>query len=536
MKLSLALAMCAAPLAAQSVHGTVVDRVTGAPLNDVEVTLRFSGGPSYQIATDAQGGARTLQSAPAQPYRAATDLNGQFRFDDLKPGSYAASFSKRGFLPPLRSSEATRPFQLTAGGQAVSLRVEMTPMGKISGRVLDANGNAVKGASVQMLVVRMDIQNLAAFRGPAVQTDDRGNFHIEELTPGTYTLMARPPRNTKPVESPTGQRTVLIPTYYPGTTERAIAERIQISPGAEVWGQDIRLIAAPVHRIRGTVLDEKGRPIDLVTIRLSDPAKIRQQEQSTTISTEGGAFEFAAVGDSDWRIVARMERDGVQLKAIQRVQMSGRDIDQVELRLAAPFSVTGSVAFEPEGAVSPGKPVSVMFYPSAGGDSEHVTALIEDQGRFAGDGMYPGTYRIEPAYPGPAFYLDSIRLGEREYPDAMVDFSSGAPPLRIVYRSDGGIVRGTVEECRSATVVLVPQPPALRRRDLIRRTGCRANGQYEIRVVRPGEYLAVALDADDRAFDMGGVAPNEQQLAGARSVTVRPNESTSVDLKVLTGR
>jgi len=73
MKLWFALLVCAAPVAAQSVRGSVVNSLTGTPINDVEVTLRFSGGPSYQIATDTQGGARTVSAAPTQPYQVATE-------------------------------------------------------------------------------------------------------------------------------------------------------------------------------------------------------------------------------------------------------------------------------------------------------------------------------------------------------------------------------------------------------------------------------------------------------------------------------
>ena len=537
MKLWFALLVCAAPVAAQSVRGSVVNSLTGTPINDVEVTLRFSGGPSYQIATDAQGGARTVSAAPTQPYQVATDLQGEFRIDDLKPGRYTASFSRRGFLAPSRTSEAVRPFQVSAGGQPVSLRAEMIPLAKLSGRVLDAAGNAVKDANVQLSpVAGPTIDSLLPIGGPASRTDNQGNFHIEEIRPATYTLVARPPRNTKPIESADGQRRVMIPTYFPASAERAGAERIQLAPGAEVWGQDIRLIAAPAHRIRGKVVDEKGDPADLVTVKLIDPLRSLQQDAGQVVSVEGGAFEFPAVVDGEWSIFAQRQRGELQMKALQQAQMAGHDIERIELRLALPFAVSGSVGFEPAGATPPGRPVSVMFYPVGAGNSEHVTALIEDGGRFTGDGMYPGTYQVVPAYPGPAFYLDSIRLGEREYPDGMVEFSSGAPPLRIVYRSDGGTVRGTVEECRSATVVLVPQPLALRRRDLIHRAGCRATGQYEIRVVRPGEYLVFALDAGDAAFDQGGISPTAQQLAGAQSVTVRANESTSVDLKVLTAR
>jgi hypothetical protein len=166
------------------------------------------------------------------------------------------------------------------------------------------------------------------------------------------------------------------------------------------------------------------------------------------------------------------------------------------------------------------------------GGSDFVTIRPEESGKFNADGIYPGVYQVLPVQPGAQFYLASIKLGDRESLDGRVEFFSGGLPLMVVFRSDGGTVRGTVAECGAATVLLVPRDPALRRREYMRGTKCTTNGGYEFKAVRPGEYLALALNPSDPAFNMTSTDLNQGQLNAAVSVTVRANEATLADLRV----
>src|SRR5437763_1541208 len=74
------------------------------------------------------------------------------------------------------------------------------------------------------------------------------------------------------------------------------------------------------------------------------------------------------------------------------------------------------------------------------------------------------------------------------------------------YRTDGGTVRGTVEDCGGATVVLAPQDPNLQYPDFIRRAACQQNGWYEITGLRPGEYYAFAFDSPPGVLDSASFA------------------------------
>ena len=128
------------------------------------------------------------------------------------------------------------------------------------------------------------------------------------------------------------------------------------------------------------------------------------------------------------------------------------------------------------------------------------------------------------------------RLGTR-YPSALDPptrhwsrraLAAASPPITILYKADGGGVRGTVEDCGSARLVLVPQERALRGlNDLIRHANCDATGHFEISNMRPGEYYAYAFDQQPPIKDVAELLENH-----AVRVTVRSGEFSGAALRV----
>src|ERR1035438_797384 len=148
MKLLAAL-LCATAYG-QTVEGTVVNSVTGAPVAGVAVQIGSPGKP-FQMAT--------------------TDAVGAFLVDGLADGRYSASFNKQGFSPPGPDEAARQPFLVRAGSAAVRLQVRMTPRGKVSGRVLDGDGHPVPGAAVELMT--------ATFKGQIGAAGKDGTFSFD---------------------------------------------------------------------------------------------------------------------------------------------------------------------------------------------------------------------------------------------------------------------------------------------------------------------------------------------------------------------
>jgi hypothetical protein len=401
-------------------------------------------------------------------------------------------------------------------------------MAKVSGIVLDAAGAPVAGAIVQLLGGRIGYDRT---------TDRQGRFSFDEVSPGGYRLWTQPPKALKAPPPKSGERMAWVSTFFPGVAEANAASRLVVRAGSELTDQEIRLQIAPVHRIRGVVLDAGGVPTPHVRVTLgsNQGISLKDEDRETyAMAGDDGSFEFADVNDGIWRLSAETEKDG-KLRAFAAETMAGHDIDRVQLRLSPPFTIHGSVVREaPAGAQIRKAPMLVMLTPEGGGSVFHQGAP-DDEGRFQIDGVYPGRYGVRPISPGAPYYLASITLGELEIPFLQpVDLMSGALPLQIVYRSNGGGVRGTVEDCGSATVILYPQDPALQVPEFTRRATCGDRGRFEIANVRPGDYYAYAFDRAPGLEEMFfGFELDQGLINQAVRVTIRPGEFTVADLRVI---
>src|SRR5262249_10764134 len=141
-----------------------------------------------------------------------------------------------------------------------------------------------------------------------------------------------------------------------------------------------------------------------------------------------------------------------------------------------------------------------------------------------------GPYRFPPTAPGGPCYLASVEMNGRGVAGQYVEIVPGTPPVTITYRTDGGTVRGTVEDCGSATIVLAPQDPVLQYSEFIRQARCSQGGRFEITAVRPGDYYAFAFDQPPGMLELSSFAGQLASLA--TRVTVRPGEATDASLKV----
>src|SRR5207244_1969246 len=97
-------------------------------------------------------------------------------------------------------------------------------------------------------------------------SDAQGNFSFQ-IAPGSYLLSAKPPGALKPPAAGEGERLGWVHTYYPGVVDPRAAVKVVVRAGADVWGQDIQLRAAPLRRLRGIVLDVKGDPAPRVPVK-----------------------------------------------------------------------------------------------------------------------------------------------------------------------------------------------------------------------------------------------------------------------------
>jgi hypothetical protein len=503
---------------AQTVEGTVINSATGEGLGGVKVTILLAGATVYTHTTDAKG---------------------RFRIENVADGSYMARYSSDDYLlnpigstpaVAVKSGQALQAFQVAAGTGTVKLEARMTHFGRISGRVIDGRGDPVPGAGVQLKGPSMSLGTPA---------DAQGRFNLHNyLLPGAYQLSATPSvRLNPPDREPDSDRVLSwTKTYYPGVASPVAASKIVLLPGTEVLDIELKLLAVPAHALRGVLLNSDGDPVPKTTITLG--YGYPGVPPFATESKPDGTFEFPSVVDGVWKLSAALKGEGVDLQAAEWIEMAGREIDRVKLSLRAPFTLQGKVVMEtPQGTPAPAPPSTVSIDESVGAVNREFTVSLREwqshpdaQGYFILGSIYPGSYSISASKPPPPYYLDSIRVGDAEVTAPDMEFS-GPASVTLVYKADGGIVRGSVEKCASGSVWLFPQDVSLRRQGFYSMVTCDPNDRYEITGVRPGEYYALAFRSGAASWPT--IVSHDSLFSQATKVTVRRGEPSAVDLGLI---
>jgi len=279
-----------------------------------------------------------------------------------------------------------------------------------------------------------------------------------------------------------------------------------------------------------------GAPAARETVTLGAPFPT-----ATAQSDAQGHFEIPAVAEGDWSLSAN-QRVGGRFSASESIKVGHFDLEDVKLHLAAPITVRVKVVKEaPPNEVPENASASRLGPIILQARSNRISTetdlsprggiLLSNDGRgeYIAD-AYPGIYGVgEIMQPPPApYYLDSITSGGSDALTGDITIAADST-VTVLYKSNGGVVRGKVENCASGGVLLVPSIAVLRRSGLSNAAPCDANGQYEIRAVRPGDYYALAFAGN------GPVLPiDDELLKRAMKVTVRAGEATSADAPVVT--
>jgi protocatechuate 3,4-dioxygenase beta subunit len=194
-----------------------------------------------------------------------TDRDGTFEFLGLPAGSYSIRGEKATYVPATAPSSGQtlrtrfQPLRL-ADGEIAELTMSIFHGGAIAGRVLDAYGDPVDFANVQVLRVPRGGRPTMAGNGG---TNDLGEFRIGRLQPGRYLLRVRPQsfqnfQNNVPTAEPLPQP---VPTYYPSVQAVGQAQPITVNRGETIGGLEMVLGEGTPIVVTGTMLNSDGKPI-----------------------------------------------------------------------------------------------------------------------------------------------------------------------------------------------------------------------------------------------------------------------------------
>ena len=211
------------------------------------------------------------------------------------------------------------------------------PRGSVlSGRVLDQDGEPLVRASIRAMRYRFVQGERRIEPGGSAETDDRGQFRIYGLAPGTYFVSAtaqpadagasgRMVAMSTPVGSVVGNLAAdphtpgsltYAPTYYPGVPAVSDAAAVTVPIGEEVPGIDFSLQLVTAARVTGMVVGPSGVASNTTVMLVPDDSRGMSGQSYSGRVGRDGSFSISNVppGRYSARLVVR-DAEGRQLTA-----------------------------------------------------------------------------------------------------------------------------------------------------------------------------------------------------------------------------
>jgi carboxypeptidase family protein len=480
------------------VEGSVVNKVTGGPVNHAHVMYT-------KLAAD--------KTEPSFPLSTDTDSSGHFALQ-LQAGTYRIWVERAGFQRQIYGSRtpsgAGSVLFVGAGDHIQNLEMRMVPFGAIAGRVVDEDGEPLQGVGIQ--VMRYSYASGARQLIPVSggSSNDRGEYRVYGLPAGKYFLLAtlRGTPLSHPVESGALVPEVQQPyaaVYYPGVLDLNSASQIPLPEGGEISDADFHLSRVRAVTVRGRLLspleDFANSQLQVVLAHADGNAASSVDRTSIAIDKSTGRFEARGVAPGSYLLVASQLHGKYSLGARLPVEVSGAaPQENLSVPLAPAFDLPGTVQLE-------GTPISkypnirVRLLPVEGlALGAQPASMVGPDGSIRLPGVTPGLWTVVVDSLPEGVWIKSATYGDLDV--LHTDLKTGeaaTAPLNIVLAGDGGQISGKVaandQQPVHATVVLVPAATELRgSTQMYRVATTQQQGAFTLKGIPPGSYKLFAFE------------------------------------------
>jgi large repetitive protein len=513
-----------------SVTGEVRNAISGMPIERAHISLRRYNNGGWD------------------KYGALTNAEGKYTISGIPAATYQVALDRVGFVPPL---EVTRNgLVLKAGEKKDDFKVKLVPVGAISGRVLDAEGQPVEGINVYA-----ETGSVGQRTGGV--TDDRGQFRIGGISPGKYRVRAVPQALPLPPEIRTdGTAEVFYAaTYHPGAVDEKGATRVVVGPGTDVTGVDIRMVRTQVVRVAGKV---SGMPEGAKNVFVQMMQANGGQSSSGGQVKADGSFEIWRPNPGKYNLRAMYNSSGEMMASgAVEMEVGESDIDNIELRLLTSEDIRVQVNFDDEGAkqapqpagaqggaqstpagtqgtsqAPPPRPRGRITLRELNGMGQMKMADVTEDVAFTIPKVMPGKYLVSVT--GYAAYVKTIRLGETtgDGPVLNLNQGSGGAAVTVTLSSAYGEISGTVQDDKGpAAGAHVAIRDKRNSQPVMRSVASGADGTYSMTSVAPGMYQLLVVD-ESESHTITSEPGTDDFDEMAETVEVRAKETVKRDLKV----
>lgn len=430
-KIALLLALPAALAAQPILEGVVVDAVTGNPLAGASV--ESAGMPNS-----------TVMRSDAAGHFQVTAANGLY-----------VRVVKAGYLPATKSALSRNPQDFS------QMRIALKPEAVITGKVVDEDGFPANRAMVQAMRYGPAVDGVKTLNwGGNVQTDDQGEYRIEELPAGKYYIYVN-------ANDSSNWDRRYVAQYLGGTLEPNDEHAVEVKMGETHKNADVHLVKIEGVTVSGRV--EVG-PSDSRTV---PPLNLSRTSGAMTFGLGGAllrtpgdsTFTFRHVPPGSYTL--HYGNSGPQLHAGDylgelKFEVGTSDLTGLVLtpHPAQPVDVTGQIVMREGGPVG-----GWMVYARHNG--EGTSAEVNPDGTFVLKGLLPGHYNLQAtpdmrsrqsqARITPPPHVVSTTFGDQELKQNGLDLDGTTPNLlRITASSQYAVLTGMIVDAKGQAVTNMP--------------------------------------------------------------------------------
>jgi Carboxypeptidase regulatory-like domain len=463
-----------------SIHGKVVDALSGAPLARCSVEIQ---------PTEDRGASLSLE----------TGNDGLFAFDGLAEGKYRLSASKRGYLPQAYEQHDNLSTAIVVGPglNSEGLIFKVVPQAVITGAVTDERGEPVRRAQVRLfkdedrLGIRSTVQRQTA------ATDDRGIYELARIDPGNYYVAvsgqpwyAQAVRRRQPNENqeePASPLDVAYPTtFYPQATDSEDATPIPIRGGERIQA-DVTLNAQQsLHvRIRLPAQEQEGGSSLMMSQSIFGQV---EPVNSFTQSIQNGVLEISGIlpGHYDFTLSHLGPGGPMTESAHFTGDVTSSTTELTPGETESEVTVTGKVT-SVDGKIPSG---GITLRPVHQGRANQ--AMLDKAGEFDMK-VPPGDYEIVGQIP--QMYLAQLTAQDGVVKNRVLTVKAGSTPKLELLASKGfgqidGVAMRGGQPASGVMVLLAPDDNPV----LFRRDQSDSDGTFTLRNVVPGHYRLLAVE------------------------------------------
>ena len=547
----IAFAQADAPKSA--ISGTVKDLRTGMPIAGVPVAVASDTG-------------KTLAST-------LSDAAGRYSFRGLEPGRIQLTAGGWPINFPARQV-GSKTFVLRPDQELRGVDLLAQGIGRISGKVTDADGNPMAGVSVLLAAKEYSLGTFRYVASYGGKTGEQGEYPaslivspkdmeslllakaLEELN--AFTSRPRPTSTAFPLDSgreylllaykgspimlapeaalpnPADRKPIPYPTWFIESNKPDGAVPITVATGEQREHADLRMQMGPPYCLEGAVHLESSTETRVLSVQIANvPQDLAVSSALMADRLPPGAERDIPVRTcnlppGDYRVtstvLAPASKQAIS-SGTAMVTIRDRDITRLRLTTNLPFTMTGVVAWEKE-APAGTQEVSIQLQPvTRNGFQGRAWSTIP--GTFSFDRVMPDDYFVGILAMPPGAYVKDILYGGRSVLHSNLKASSGTE-LRIVLARDGGTVMaqavdGNGKAVAGAYVAVIPEGVAgeveLAAAMVTGQTD--ASGAWSPGLLAPGKYRLIASSAPFEIRTLFGTRNNAQQVEVSPNATVQ---------------